>query len=81
MCAGALVHARISRLVFGAREPKAGAVVSRQRLLEHPAMNWQVAVTEGVMADESAQRLQRFFARRRAEKRGQAAEQPTGNDS
>lgn len=71
MCAGALVHARISRLVFGAREPKAGAVVSRNRLLEHEAMNWQVTVTEGVLAEACQQQISGFFADRRALRRAQ----------
>lgn len=66
MCAGALVHARISRLVFGAREPKAGAVVSRNALLEHDAMNWRVSVTEGVLAEPCQRLISDFFAHRRA---------------
>ena len=64
MCAGALVHARIERLVFGAREPKAGAIVS------HPSwfaeMNHRIAVTEGVLGDDCAHRIKRFFEDRRA---------------
>jgi tRNA(adenine34) deaminase len=66
MCAGALVHARIGRLVFGAREPKAGAVVSTQRLLEHPSFNHRVQVEEGLLADEASALLREFFAARRA---------------
>ena len=65
MCAGALIHARVETLVFGAREPKGGAVVSRG-----PAtlggLNHGLAVVEGVLAEECAQRLQSFFAARRA---------------
>ncbi|MFE8071448.1 tRNA adenosine(34) deaminase TadA [Marinobacteraceae bacterium S3BR75-40.1] len=71
MCAGAIIHARISRLVYGVTEPKAGAVESRNRLLEHEAMNWRVEVLGAVRADESRDLLQGFFARRRAEKRAQ----------
>jgi len=71
MCAGALVHARIGRLVFGAREPKAGAVVSTARLLEHAAFNHRVEVVEGVLADEAATVLRDFFASRRAAQRTQ----------
>ena len=65
MCAGALVHARIARLVFGAREPRAGAVVSTVRLLDQPHLNHRVEVVEGVLADESATLLRAFFAARR----------------
>lgn len=65
MCAGALVHARIARLVFGAREPRAGAVVSTLRLLDQPHLNHRVTVVEGVLADESATMLRAFFAERR----------------
>ena len=66
MCAGALVHARIARLVFGAREPRAGAVVSTGRLLEQPHLNHRVEVVEGVLADASALMLREFFAARRS---------------
>jgi tRNA(adenine34) deaminase len=66
MCAGALVHARIARLVFGAREPRAGAVVSTGRLLDQPHLNHRVEVVEGVLAGESATLLREFFASRRA---------------
>lgn len=66
MCAGALVHARIERLVFGAREPKAGAVVSTARLLEQPSLNHRVQVEEGLLADEASALLREFFAARRA---------------
>lgn len=69
MCAGALVHARISRLVFGAREPKAGVIRSRGRLLEQDHFNWTVNVLEGVLEDECRHQLTDFFARRRAAKR------------
>lgn len=65
MCAGALVHARIARLVFGAREPKAGAVRSCRRLLEHPEFNWQVSVDEGILAPDCAKLMSTFFAMRR----------------
>lgn len=65
MCAGALVHARISRLVFGAREPKAGAVRSCRTLLEHPELNWRIEVSEGVLAHDCARIMSDFFAARR----------------
>lgn len=65
MCAGALVHARIARLVFGALEPKAGAVVSNHCVLAAVGLNHRVTVTGGVLAAESADLLQAFFAARR----------------
>ena len=66
MCAGALVHARIERLVFGAPEPKAGAVVSRARVLDNPAHNHRVAVSGGVMAAECGALMRAFFEARRS---------------
>jgi len=65
MCAGALVHGRVRRLVYAAADPKAGAVVSRQRLLEAPHLNHRVEVAAGILAEEAAALLQRFFALRR----------------
>ena len=65
MCVGAMVHARVGTLLFAAREPKAGAVVSSQQALEHPALNHRVEVVEGILADESRELLQRFFQARR----------------
>ena len=65
MCAGALVHARVKRLVFGAREPRTGAVISQGRALESPAHNHRVDVREGVLAEECASLMQRFFRERR----------------
>jgi tRNA(adenine34) deaminase len=65
MCAGALVHARVSRLVFAAREPKAGVVCSTCSLLEAPMYNHKVAWSEGILAEQSAECLQAFFAQRR----------------
>lgn len=66
MCAGALVHARISRLVFGAREPKAGVIVSTRRALDDTFLNWRVAVTEGILADACSRELTNFFAAQRS---------------
>jgi tRNA(adenine34) deaminase len=66
MCAGALVHARIARLVFGAREPRAGAVVSNLRLLDAPFLNHRVAWEEGACAVQATALLQEFFRARRA---------------
>ena len=65
MCAGALVHARVERLVFATREPRAGAVASRLALLDSDFLNHRVAWSEGVLAVEAAQLMQDFFRRRR----------------
>ena len=65
MCAGALVHARVGRLVYGASEPRAGAIRSQMGLLDAPFLNHRVTVTEGVGAQESADLLRSFFAARR----------------
>jgi tRNA(adenine34) deaminase len=65
MCAGALVQARIARLVYGADEPKGGAVRTCLRVLDAPALNHRVEVVSSVLAAESAQLLQSFFAARR----------------
>jgi len=66
MCAGALVHARIRRLVYGAEDPKAGAVHSLMRVLNHPGLNHQVEVRGGVLAGQCAELLQEFFRARRS---------------
>lgn len=66
MCAGAMVHARIQRLVYGADDPKAGAVRSVMHLLSQPALNHKVEVTGGVLGERCAQLLQQFFQARRA---------------
>jgi tRNA(adenine34) deaminase len=65
MCAGALVQARIARLVYGAEEPKGGAVRTCMQVLDAPALNHHVEVTSGVLAEESVKLLQSFFAPRR----------------
>jgi tRNA(adenine34) deaminase len=65
MCAGALVHARISCVVFGAREPKAGAVVSQASLLAAPYMNSRVSWEEGVLAEQCSALVSGFFAQKR----------------
>jgi tRNA(adenine34) deaminase len=65
MCCGALVHARVARLVYGAADPKAGAVQSLFRLLEDAPLNHHVAVTAGVRASECGSRLSEFFRSRR----------------
>jgi tRNA(adenine34) deaminase len=65
MCAGAIVHARIRRLVYGADDPKAGAVRSVMQVLNHPQSNRKVEVRGGVLAGRSAEVLQTFFKNRR----------------
>lgn len=65
MCVGALVHARVMRLVFGASEPKSGAVTSNLNALELPFLNHRVEVTGGVMELECREVLQEFFENRR----------------
>ncbi len=65
MCAGALVHARVGVLVFGAAEPRTGAVRSVMQALDHPSLNHRVKVVEGVLAQESRELMQRFFKERR----------------
>lgn len=71
MCAGAIVHARVSRLVFGAFEPKAGAICSQQQILSSDYLNHKVEVSEPVLADLCSAQLSDFFKRRRAEKKAQ----------
>jgi tRNA(adenine34) deaminase len=65
MCAGALVQARVSRLIYGADEPKGGAVRTCMNVLDAPALNHRVEVVSGVLADESIKLLQAFFSARR----------------
>jgi tRNA(adenine34) deaminase len=65
MCAGALVHARLKRLVYGADDPKAGAVSSVLQVLNHPSLNHQMEVTSGVLAARCGELMQAFFRSRR----------------
>ena len=65
MCCGAMIQARIARLVYGADDLKGGAVRSCFSVLDHPQLNHRVAVTSGVLADESAAALKTFFSARR----------------
>jgi len=69
MCVGALVHARVGRLVYGATEPKTGAIESAQQLFETGKFNHRPVIESGVLADECAALLTRFFESRRAAKR------------
>ena len=65
MCAGAMIHARLDRLVFAAPDPKAGACGSVLSVLNHPRLNHQLQVGQGIGADESRELLQEFFKERR----------------
>jgi tRNA(adenine34) deaminase len=65
MCAGAMIHARIDRLVFAVADPKAGACGSVLAVINHPQLNHQMTVEQGIGADESAELLRNFFRERR----------------
>jgi tRNA(adenine34) deaminase len=65
MCAGAAIHARLRRLVFGADDPKAGAVHSVMQVVNHPRLNHRMEIQGGVLAGRSADMLQEFFRKRR----------------
>ena len=65
MCVGAMIHARIARLVYGTPEPKAGAIESAMRAHEHPALNHRIDATGGVLESECRALIQSFFEGRR----------------
>ncbi len=65
MCAGAMIQARVARLVYGCDDPKGGAVQSCFQLFEHPALNHRIKVTAGVLSEDCAGLIQSFFADRR----------------
>lgn len=65
MCAGALIHARVSRLVYGASDPKAGAAGSVLQVVNHPQLNHKMDVTAGVLAEKCSAILQEFFRQKR----------------
>jgi tRNA(adenine34) deaminase len=67
MCVGAMVHARIARVVYGAREPKAGAIESAMRAHEHPSLNHRLEAVGGVLEAECRDVMQEFFQSRRQE--------------
>lgn len=67
MCSGALVHARVDRVVYGAKDPKAGAVESLYQILSDPRLNHRPAISAGILADECGLVLSTFFAERRRE--------------
>jgi tRNA(adenine34) deaminase len=66
MCAGAMLHARLARVVFGAPDPKTGASGSLLNLFDNAGLNHQTALTGGVLADEAGAMLRKFFAERRS---------------
>ena len=65
MCVGAMVHARIARLVYGTNEPKAGAIESAMRAHEHPALNHRIDAVGGVLEEECRAVIQEFFQEQR----------------
>ncbi|BAN97519.1 CMP/dCMP deaminase zinc-binding protein [Plautia stali symbiont] len=71
MCAGAMVHSRITRLVYGAKDEKTGAAGSLLDVIGHPGMNHQIEIAHGVLAGECATLLSDFFRMRREQKRAQ----------
>ena len=81
MCAGAILHARIGRLVFAARDPKAGACGSVLSVMNHPALNHRVEVAEGVLAEECSAMLSGFFRGRRAAQSLQTATSISASDT
>ncbi len=69
MCAGAMIHSRIRRVVYGAADAKTGAVGSLLDILRHPGMNHQIDITAGVLAEACSEQLSRFFRFRRSQKK------------
>lgn len=65
MCAGAIIQARLARVIFGTRDPKSGAVASLYEILTDARLNHQVAVTEGILKEECGEILSRFFQQKR----------------
>jgi tRNA(adenine34) deaminase len=65
MCAGAMIHARLGRLIYAAADPKAGAVISVLQVLNHPALNHRMEVVGGLQAEEASELLRAFFRERR----------------
>ncbi len=68
MCAGAMIHARLDRLVYGASDPKAGAAGSLLQVLNHPGLNHRMEITPGVLAGKCSEILREFFQTKRAAK-------------
>ena len=80
MCAGALVHARLKRLVYGADDPKAGAIQSVMQVLNHPSLNHRMEIRGGVLAGRCAEMVQAFFRHRREEQSSVASSQFSATD-
>ena len=78
MCAGAIVHVRLARVVYGASDPKSGAAGSALNLLQFPSFNHQCEITRGVRQSECRALLQSFFAERRAGAKSDDGTQKTG---
>ncbi|KKO11000.1 tRNA adenosine(34) deaminase TadA [Pseudohongiella sp.] len=81
MCLGAIIHARIERLVFGAAEPRYGAVSSGQRLLENGVYNHELEVSSGILADEASALMKQFFRQRRDRRVGKEPAPEAGSGS
>ena len=71
MCAGAIIHSRVKRVLFAADEPKSGVAKSQAKFFESPWLNARPEVEGGLLADDSKTLLQEFFKRRRAEKKAE----------
>lgn len=80
MCAGALLHARVRRVVWGVRDPKFGGCASLGNVLSDPRLNHRVEITEGVRADEARELLQTFFRSKRGDPATSADPSPTDGD-
>jgi len=80
MCAGAIVHSRVRRLVYGAPEPKAGVAQSQEHIFTKPYFNHQLEVVDGVLEDKCTAVIQAFFQRRRGEKKAEKAAAKKVND-
>ena len=76
MCAGAMIHARLARLVYGASDPKAGAAGSVLEVANHPKLNHQMKVTPGVLADKCSAVLQEFFRDKRRNPKTESGPNP-----
>src|SRR5271170_4817597 len=81
MCAGAIVHVRLARVVFGDSDPKGGAAGSALNLLQFPTLNHRCDITNGVREAECRSLLQSFFANQRAAQKAEGSQKPSGNGS
>ncbi|GIT67783.1 MAG: tRNA-specific adenosine deaminase [Acidobacteriota bacterium] len=70
MCAGALIHSRVDRLVYGTHEPKAGAVFSAMQMLDHSALNHRIEIVSGVLENKCREMIQDFFGEKRRALKG-----------